>query len=187
MLSDQHHCWFVLFLTICVGKTYFVVTDREGQAFMEINHLQAGEYFALALLCVIADFTFASNWKPRALSPWWFLQGKGFMLSNHCFTQFVRWWEGRHEFGLHTIPMIQSRSYASSRMDEFRKVEWKWRRRILRSWKMSQAFWNSYGVGWYKSLILLQIKKRAFAMTTSSGCALDFLVASNIKFTADWC
>jgi len=61
MLSDQHHRRFVPFLAICAEKTYFVVTDREGQAFMEINHLQAGEYFALALLRVIAGFTFASN------------------------------------------------------------------------------------------------------------------------------
>jgi hypothetical protein len=41
--------------------SYLVVTDREGQVYVEIDHPQEGEYHALHLLCVITGLMFANK------------------------------------------------------------------------------------------------------------------------------
>ena len=61
ILSDQHTRRFVPFFVMCSTMSYLVVTDREGQVYVEIDHLQEGEYHALHLLRVIAGLMFATK------------------------------------------------------------------------------------------------------------------------------
>ena len=61
ILSDQHTCCFVSFFVMCSTMSYLIVTDREGQVYVEIDHLQEGEYHMLHLLHIIAGLMFATK------------------------------------------------------------------------------------------------------------------------------
>ena len=61
ILSDQHTRHFVPFFVMCSTMSYLVVTDREGQVYVEIDHLQEGEYHMLHLLRIIAGLMFATK------------------------------------------------------------------------------------------------------------------------------
>ena len=60
ILSDQHTCRFVPFFVMCSTISYLIVTDREGQVYVEIDHLQEGEYHTLHLH-IIAGLMFVTK------------------------------------------------------------------------------------------------------------------------------
>jgi len=52
---------FVPFLAICAETVYFLIIDREGQTFTEIDYLQKGEYHAFNFLRIVAALIFADD------------------------------------------------------------------------------------------------------------------------------
>ena len=61
MFTTQHSCQFVPFLGVCAKTIHFIVSDRQGQAVVEIPYTQSGVYHALDIIQIIVALMFRSD------------------------------------------------------------------------------------------------------------------------------